>query len=256
MRIISVPSPNFTQGRKHYRPIAIVIHIMEGSLAATDSWFKAQVSQVSAHYGIGINGDVHQYVKETDTAWHAGRVNSPTWSLIKPAGNNLYINPNYYTIGIEHEGDENTIWSDATYNSSTTMIRQIAERWSIPLDRQHIIGHHEIYSLKACPGTKVDFNKLISMASGIPISNEPPIVEKIKSPGKATTHGRTNVRQAPATVSGIVGVVPANIQLAYDGYISDGEAVDGNSKWYYTDEGNWFWSGGVTTHHVTKNPKT
>src|SRR5881275_244407 len=109
MNILNRATTNFVPGRKGYSPIAIVVHIMEGTLSGTDSWFANPVSQVSAHYGLGKSGEVHQYVKETDTAWHAGRVNAPSWKLIKASGNK-YINPNYYTIGIEHEGNEDTEW--------------------------------------------------------------------------------------------------------------------------------------------------
>ncbi len=154
MQIINVPSPNFSRGRKGYFPEAIVIHIMEGTLRGTDSWFRNPQSKVSAHYGVGTNGELHQYVQETDTAWHAGRVNAPVWNLIKPAGNGQFINPNYYTIGIEHEGNENTNWTDDMYNTTSGLISEISKRWNIPLNRQHIIGHHEIYSLKTCPGFK------------------------------------------------------------------------------------------------------
>jgi N-acetyl-anhydromuramyl-L-alanine amidase AmpD len=41
---------------------------MDGTLAGTDAWFTNPASQVSAQYGIGKNGEVHQYVKEEDTA--------------------------------------------------------------------------------------------------------------------------------------------------------------------------------------------
>jgi N-acetylmuramoyl-L-alanine amidase len=78
-----IGSPNKWAGRKGYRPEAVVIHIMEGSLADTDSWFGSSASKVSAHYGVGHDGTVHQYVQEMDTAWHAGRVNQPKWPGIK-----------------------------------------------------------------------------------------------------------------------------------------------------------------------------
>lgn len=165
MNIIEVPSPNFEVGRRGYKPEAIVIHIMEGTLAGTDSWFKSTISKVSAHYGIGRQGQVHRYVQENNTAWHAGRVNAPTWGLIKRAANNDYINPNFYTIGIEHEGDDDTDWTDEMYKTSAALIKSISSAWGIPLDRQHVIGHHEIYSLKTCPGNKVDINKLIQLAT-------------------------------------------------------------------------------------------
>jgi N-acetyl-anhydromuramyl-L-alanine amidase AmpD len=167
MNIVEIPSPNFEQGRRNYKPIAIVIHIMEGTLAGTDSWFKSTISKVSAHYGIGQQGQVHHYVQEKDTAWHAGRVNAPIWALIKQTSPGSYINPNFYTIGIEHEGDDNTDWPQAMYNTSAALIKTISNTWGIPLDRQHVIGHHEIYSLKTCPGNKVDIDKLIQLAKSL-----------------------------------------------------------------------------------------
>lgn len=246
MTITPVSTSNFTQGRRSYRPEAIVIHIMEGTLAGTDSWFKNPLSQVSAHYGIGKNGEVHQYVQETDTAWHSGRVHSPTWSLIKKSADGMYINPNYYTIGIEHEGSDNSDWPDAMYSASAKLVRDICQRWSIPADRLHIIGHHEIYSLKTCPGFKVDLNKLIALSTNsVPIVNGQTQISKTEKFGKVTTLTRLNMRSGPSQVYKITNMVNAGIQLAYDGFTMQGETVNGNGKWYYTNEGNWFWSGGV-----------
>jgi hypothetical protein len=246
MNIISIPSPNFTAGRKIYSPIAVVIHIMEGTLTGTDSWFKNPLSKVSAHYGIGKNGEVHQYVKEIDTAWHAGRVNAPSWQLIKQAPNGLFVNPNYYTIGIEHEGNESSEWTEAMYASSSEMIRSICMRWNIPIDRNHVIGHHEIYSLKTCPGFKVDINKLIALATNTPIPLIPSNgIEKIQEAGNVTTKTSLNIRSQPNTIKPPIAKVPSGIRLSYDGFTNAGEKVNGNSKWFFTNEGNWFWSGGV-----------
>ncbi len=165
MDIIEIPSPNFSIGRRRYVPQAIVIHIMEGTLAGADSWFSNPKSKVSAHYGIGINGEIHRYVKESDTAWHAGRVHDPLWPLIKrDAASDGYINPNYYTIGIEHEGFKDSEWTDSMYKSSAELIADIASRWHIPIDREHIIGHREIYSIKSCPGSRVSIERLIEIA--------------------------------------------------------------------------------------------
>lgn len=245
MTIVNIPSPNFNSGRKTFKPEAVVIHIMEGTLLGTDSWFKNPVSKASSHYGIGKNGEVHQYVKETDTAWHAGRVHTPSWQLIKPAGTGSFINPNLYTVGIEHEGNTETNWTDAMYKSSSEMINAICTKWNIPFDRKHIIGHHEIYSPKTCPGHKVDLNKLINLAAGNAITDHPPVIEKIVSPGKATTTVLLNIRSQPDTQRTPVAKVPPGITLSFDGFTNQGEPVSGNSKWFFTNEGNWFWSGGV-----------
>src|SRR4051812_28530968 len=95
---------NFSGGRAGFRPEAIVIHVMDGTLAGTDSWFNDPRSRVSAHYGVGKAGQVHQYVKEIDAAHHAGVVNAPCWPLIKRGHSGSgFINPNFYTIGVEHE---------------------------------------------------------------------------------------------------------------------------------------------------------
>jgi N-acetyl-anhydromuramyl-L-alanine amidase AmpD len=140
-------SPNFWTGRKGYKPEIIVIHIMDGTLSGTDAWFVNPASQVSAHYGIGKNGEVHQYVKEEDSAWHAGRVDAPSAKLVKSN-----VNPNLYTIGIEHEGKADDIWTDAMKQASASLIREICQRWQIPIDRDHIVGHYQIYSKKPdCP---------------------------------------------------------------------------------------------------------
>lgn len=163
MNIIQKPSPNFWSGRRGYRPEAVVIHIMDGTLVGTDSWFAATSSQVSAHYGVGKTGEVHQYVQEADTAWHAGRVDKSSWKLLKPG-----INPNLYTIGIEHEGRANDIWTDEMKRASAELIREICRRWQIPIDREHVVGHYQIFSQKPnCPATNKNIiDELIALAIG------------------------------------------------------------------------------------------
>ncbi|NJL16247.1 MAG: N-acetylmuramoyl-L-alanine amidase [Nitrospira sp.] len=128
MAIQWIGSPNKDKGREGFRPEAIVIHIMEGTLKGTDAWFRNEESGVSAHYGIGKTGEIHQYVGESDTAWHAGRMVAPTWQLLKPD-----INPNWYTIGIEHEGRADTPWPDAMYETSARLIDEICRRGQSPV---------------------------------------------------------------------------------------------------------------------------
>ena len=177
MNIIQKKSPNFWTGRKGYRPEGVVIHIMDGTLVGTDSWFANPASLVSAHYGIGRTGEVHQYVKEEDTAWHAGRVDAPAWKLIKPN-----INPNLYTVGIEHEGKPDDVWTDAMKQSSAELIREICKRWQIPIDRIHIVGHFEIFSKKPnCParGKKI-IDELVALAGGQQTSHPSQVEEGVR----------------------------------------------------------------------------
>jgi N-acetyl-anhydromuramyl-L-alanine amidase AmpD len=235
-----IGAANYSKGRQGYRPGAIVIHIMQGSLTATDSWFRAAESKVSAHYGIGRTGEVHQYVAEGDTAYHAGRVKDPTWSLIKPG-----INPNLYTVGIEHEGMSGEAWPEALYDTSAALVAEAALRWAIPLDRDHVIGHYEIYSPKAfCPGSGVDLETLIEMAKAQ--AQSPETYNFVASKGKVKTRVSLNVRRgAPTSDAPIVRTLAAGKTFSYVGWTSNGQSVHGNSHWYRDAQGNYAWAGGT-----------
>ncbi|HUE76015.1 MAG TPA: N-acetylmuramoyl-L-alanine amidase, partial [Chloroflexota bacterium] len=67
-----VGSPNFSRGRSGRQQIAIVMHIAQGSRAGVVSWFNNQAAKASSHYLVCRNGDVLQFVRESDTAWTNG----------------------------------------------------------------------------------------------------------------------------------------------------------------------------------------
>lgn len=102
-------SPNKWTGRSGYQPIAIVNHRMVGYLPGTDATFLNPDNDVSAHFGIGYRtagGPVRisQYVDLSDSAWANGNYDpSGGWPLVKKTAAGTVINPNYYTISIEHE---------------------------------------------------------------------------------------------------------------------------------------------------------
>jgi len=157
---IGAAAENFRKGRHGLEPKAIVIHIIVGPLESAGLTFRDPRSSVSAHYGVGKSGSVHQFVQETDTAFHAGIVVRPTWKLIDPA-----VHPNFYTVGVEHEGQPQDAWPDEQYHASAALVREIAGRWKIPLDRDHIIMHREIRASKTCPGS-ADIDRIIREAAG------------------------------------------------------------------------------------------
>lgn len=156
---IGCAAENFHKGRHGHEPKAIVIHIIVGSLEAADLTFKDPRSSVSAHYAVGKSGRLHQFVDEADTAYHAGIVVRPTWKLIDPQ-----VNPNLQTIGIEHEGQPQDIWPDEQYAASAALVKEIAVRWKITLDRDHVIMHREIRASKTCPGA-ADIDRILREAA-------------------------------------------------------------------------------------------
>lgn len=149
-------SPNYWQGRKNFRPEAIVIHITDGAFSGALNWLTKKGSQVSAHFLTGTEGQVVQLVKISDTAWHCGLIKKSTWSLLKPN-----VNPNYYTIGIENEGSKNIPVTPLQFFNVATLCRQLCIDFEIPMDRDHILGHKEIRADKTCPGDFWDLEKLV-----------------------------------------------------------------------------------------------
>ena len=151
MNIIQSPSPNFS-GRAGHKPELIVVHCTEGNWASDMGWLRNPASQVSSHYIISPAGEVHQLVSETDSAWHSGRIDKPTANLKKkPDGS--FINPNWYSIGIEVSLRPPAGMPDVQKTALKELIKLIAEKYNIAIDRSTIVGHKEIYSLKSCPGT-------------------------------------------------------------------------------------------------------
>jgi Negative regulator of beta-lactamase expression len=157
VEIIWNPTPNYSSGRNGRVPLAIVDHITSGNFPGCLSWLCNTAAQSSAHYLVNQAGDIYQLVKDEDTAWHAGIVNHPNWSLYDGT------NPNRYTIGIEHEGFDGTL-TELQYQATLWLHKQIMARWGISADTDHIIGHYRIDSVNRpnCPGPNFPWQRLFN----------------------------------------------------------------------------------------------
>jgi N-acetyl-anhydromuramyl-L-alanine amidase AmpD len=125
-------SANYTVASRPYSNLigTIIIHVTQGSWAGALNWFTRPIAQASAHYTVrSWDGFVGQSVREKDIAWHSGN-----W---------LY---NQTSIGIEHEGyfDNPSWFTDTMFRSSAQLTAYLANKYQIPIDRQHIIGHNEV----------------------------------------------------------------------------------------------------------------
>ncbi len=109
----------------------IVIHDTEIPYTTTLNVFQNPLTYASAHYVVrASDGHIAQMIENNNVAWHAG---------------NWYING--HSIGIEHEGVAiaGASWySEFMYAASAKLVRYLATKYGIPLDRQHIIGHDEV----------------------------------------------------------------------------------------------------------------
>ena len=145
-----------------------MVHTTAGTLSGTLAWFADPASATSAHFVLGLDGTLVSVVDEEDTARHAGRVLRPTAPFVVPG-----VDPNEVTIGIEFVDDRDPHGvhrTDAQYTAGAELLWALALRWTIPLDRDHVVGHREIYAAKTCPGN-VDIDRLLREA--IALGDEP-----------------------------------------------------------------------------------
>jgi AmpD protein len=123
--------------------------------------------QVSAHFYIGRNGDLWQFVSCDQRAWHAG--------VSSYQGRE---NCNDFSIGIELEGLEGDLFEQSQYEALLALIPAIAQHYPI----NGIAGHEHIApGRKADPGSGFEW-PLLQRALGLPTQYFPDSVQ-IKNPG-------------------------------------------------------------------------
>ena len=146
---VTAQSPNYWPGRRHGPPIAVVIHTMAGTLASYTSWFLNPQSQVSAHYGVGLDGDFVRYVKRSDTAWANGLLEpGNVWPAVD-------VNPNWLTVAIETEddGDESQEVTMEQFVTVRSLVRTVHQSYP---SVWYVMGHSAISprSRPNCPGSR------------------------------------------------------------------------------------------------------
>ncbi len=162
---IPASSANYTNASRpsDYGIDTVVIHTMQGSYSGSISWFQNSSASASAHYMVrSSDGEITQMLDEEDIGWHAG-----DWST------------NANSIGIEHEGyieSPETWYTEAMYQSSAALVADVCDRYGIPKDRSHIIGHNEVpgcsssggggSSCHTDPGSGWDWDYFISLVQG------------------------------------------------------------------------------------------
>lgn len=191
-----LPNSNFdvdrtdTDGTQHSMtwvsasdPSFIVLHTMVGHADAATARFDNPAAQVSATYGVKLDGGLVQWVDEKDAPYAEGN-----WEY------------NLNSIAIEHEdnssgGVYSGGYTDAQYAASGKLVREICLRYGIPINRTYILKHKEVPGAStACPDA-LDVDRIIAIANGAA-----PVVapEQIIAPSQLP----------PAGVSGVVYAGP------------------------------------------------
>ncbi|WP_191984624.1 N-acetylmuramoyl-L-alanine amidase [Lentilactobacillus buchneri] len=150
----------------------IVIHNTKTSFQEALTLFSTPTYTTANYVVSSVEGTVAEMVRPQNVAWHAG---------------NWYINS--HSIGIEHEGYAAVggYWyTENMYKSSAALVKYLADKYQIPLDRQHIIGHDNVPGLTPAaqkgmhwdPGTYWNWNHYFELM-GVDLS---------KSDGSTDSH--------------------------------------------------------------------
>jgi N-acetyl-anhydromuramyl-L-alanine amidase AmpD len=165
------PSCNFVEYGEN-KPSAIVLHFTGGSLAASLSWFR-KAGGLSAHYLIDRDGTVYQLIPEVVGAKHVACAGDsclpscPDWlcgdgypeltSIGIELVNDGYVDPNEANI-LLYEDYQNAFgrrywedYPDIQLQVLKDLVCDIASRWNIPVDPDHVLGHYRI-NQKVDPG--------------------------------------------------------------------------------------------------------
>jgi hypothetical protein len=108
----------------------IVIHDTEASWDTTLE-LVTDPTYLAWHYSLrSSDGHIANHLDNSDVGWHAG---------------NWYVN--MHSIGLEHEGYAATgaqWYTESLYRTSAALVRYLAGKYHVPLDRAHIIGHDQV----------------------------------------------------------------------------------------------------------------
>lgn len=147
--------------------LAVVIH-HTGSFSdqSTIDWFTTATQNktnpnASAHYLVGKQGDVWQFVDVGQRAWHAG-VSSLTVNGIR------YDNWNMFSIGIEITGDGNVRpYTEQQYQSLFPLVSMLVNRFNVK--KEFLVGHEQIApGRKTDPGKMFDWERLYREVYNLP----------------------------------------------------------------------------------------
>ena len=175
------PFDNYSWERE-YAPEYVVLHFTSAVMVLKDDPYNMEAMRkifaeggVSPHYIVDRDGNILCYIPEDRAAWHAGKGSYGS-------DQRLTDSMNKYSIGIEiaamgsyndmsiymSETEYNEIpseligYTDSQYEALKLLVRDICDRYSIPFDSTHVIGHDMYSPRKTDPGELFDWEKLFS----------------------------------------------------------------------------------------------
>ena len=174
----AIVESNYASGRGGQKVKAIVLHIAEGSLAGTFAEFNTPNKLKSAHFCVGKDGTIDQYVSINNTAFANGLAwKNNQWFTgsgvpVNPSWRDIIsgVNPNAYTVSIEHEGKFQETWTPEMYDANNRLVFWLSEQLELTLTpNRTLIGHWEINPVdkQNCPGPNVEYARMATDVAAI-----------------------------------------------------------------------------------------
>lgn len=134
-------SSNYTKGREKSITRVTIHHFAGTNFESAGNRFATPNVNASAHYSVGPDGQVHQHVRESDTAW-----SDANWDS------------NCQTISVEHcnsKGAPNWEIADSTFETGCQLVADIFRRHNLgkAIRGVNLFCHKEVSKTPtSCPG--------------------------------------------------------------------------------------------------------
>lgn len=174
MKIKKYSSPHLFRNRKGHVPDMIVLHNTGGrKISSAHHWFLNPMSGVSAHFLVGLDGEIRQYVDLKDGAFCNGTSQNPLKSSYYGKAKSPLVasrshNCNYYSVSVECVGNCGDSLTPSQLRAVSELIGYINGELKrlygseIPLDGEHVVRHCDVNPVsKASCGKNISVNALI-----------------------------------------------------------------------------------------------
>ena len=164
------PGKKNRPGEKIIKLKAVVLHWLAAPNQRpvnTRGWWESEQAIGSAHYVIGVDGEIMRTLPEDEVGYHVGSTREDPKSgkvytdkareLLGPeaftgkTARGYFITPNYFSIGIEmsHLNMTPGDFSELTLQAAAELCADILKRYNLPISA--ITTHNEMVGWKDCP---------------------------------------------------------------------------------------------------------